>query len=98
MTGGAIIEDLVQQGKITPDSKLTLARVGVGVAVRAGLAKPDITSEETVRALLRAVSPKINAPTHPGPSASARFPAILDCAIPCRGGRPRGPGLLCCPS
>src|SRR6516165_5900679 len=27
ITGGAIIEDLVQQGKITPDSKLTLARV-----------------------------------------------------------------------
>jgi molybdate transport system substrate-binding protein len=57
MTGGAIIEAFVQQGKIAPDSKLTLARVGVGVAVRTGSTKPDITSLEAFkRALLAARS------------------------------------------
>ena len=37
MSGSALVEDLVQQGKIVPDSKMTPARVGVGVAVRAGI-------------------------------------------------------------
>src|SRR5262245_33464065 len=36
MSGSGIIDDLAQQGKITRDSKLILARVGRGVAVRAG--------------------------------------------------------------
>jgi len=46
MSGGPVIEDLVQRGKIVPGSKLVLARVGIGVAVRAGAAKPDISSVE----------------------------------------------------
>jgi hypothetical protein len=36
MSGSGAIEDLVQQGKVVPDSKLILARVGTGVAVRGG--------------------------------------------------------------
>jgi molybdate transport system substrate-binding protein len=78
MTGGAIIEDLVQQGKITPDSKLTLARVGVGVAVRAGSAKPDITSVEAFkRALLAARSIVYTDPAVSGASG-IHFEKVLD--------------------
>jgi ABC-type molybdate transport system substrate-binding protein len=78
MTGGAIIEDLVQQGKITPDSKMTLARVGVGVAVRAGSAKPDITSVEAFkRALLAARSIVYTDPAVSGASG-IHFEKVLD--------------------
>src|SRR5215469_13294548 len=78
MTGGAIIDDLVQQGKITPDSKMTLARVGVGVAVRAGSAKPDITSVEAFRrALLAARSIVYTDPAVSGASG-IHFEKVLD--------------------
>ena len=54
MSGSGIIKDLVQQGKIAPGDQLTLARVGRGVAVRAGAAKPDISSVEAFRRTLLA--------------------------------------------
>jgi molybdate transport system substrate-binding protein len=57
MSSEANIGGLAQQGKIAPDSKLNLASVGIGVAVRAGSPKPDIASVEALkRALLAARS------------------------------------------
>lgn len=48
-------EDLQKQGKILPDSRVDIARVGVGVFVRTGSPKPDIRSvEEFKRSLLAA--------------------------------------------
>lgn len=52
-----IIDDLIKQGKVITESRKELARSGVGVAVRAGLPKPDIgTAEGLKRALLDAKS------------------------------------------
>ena len=57
MTASGNIGYLLQQGKIARGSTLTLARVGIGVAVRSGSAKPDIASVEAFkRALLAARS------------------------------------------
>lgn len=43
------IDRLIAQGKLRAGSRVDFARVGVGVAVRAGLPKPDISSAEAVR-------------------------------------------------
>ncbi|SRR6266508_1121018 len=54
---GPAIDDLIKQGKIVPGSRVDLAKSGVGVAVRAGAPKPDISSGDALkRALLAAKS------------------------------------------
>jgi molybdate transport system substrate-binding protein len=56
LTPGAI-EDLAKTGKIAPGSRVNLARVAVGVVVKAGAPKPDISTVEAFkRALIAAKS------------------------------------------
>jgi molybdate transport system substrate-binding protein len=51
------IEELTQQGKIVAGSRVDLARTGLGIAVRRGAAKPDISTLEAFKqALLSARS------------------------------------------
>jgi molybdate transport system substrate-binding protein len=51
------IDQLVREGKVAADSKTELARVGVGVVVREGAPRPDISSVDAFkRALLAAKS------------------------------------------
>ena len=53
----AQIDELIKAGRIIPDSSAVLARSGIGVAVRAGAPKPDVSSVDAFkRALLRARS------------------------------------------
>ena len=53
----ADVDELIASGKLTPGSRVDLAQSIIGVAVRAGLAKPDIsTSENLTRALQAATS------------------------------------------
>jgi molybdate transport system substrate-binding protein len=55
--GPAAIDDLTKQGKFAPASRVVLAKVGVGVVVKAGAPKPDIgTVEAFKRAVLDAKS------------------------------------------
>ncbi len=43
------IEQLVLGGRLLADSRVDVARSGMGIAVRSGQARPDITSQQAVR-------------------------------------------------
>lgn len=66
-----VLDDLIQRGKITSDSRTEISRTGIGVGVRAGAAKPDVSTPEALkRTLLAAKSISFN-PT--GASAAPTF-------------------------
>jgi molybdate transport system substrate-binding protein len=46
------IDELIRQGRIIPDTRTDLARSGIGVQVRAGARKPDVSSVETFKQAL----------------------------------------------
>jgi len=55
------IDDLIKQGKIAPGSRTDIARTGMGVGVRAGAPKPDVSTPEALkRTLLSAKSITFN--------------------------------------
>ena len=47
-----LIDQLAQQGRVVPGSRVDLARSGIGVAIRAGAPRPDISSVEAFKQFL----------------------------------------------
>ena len=78
MSGSGIIEDLVQQGKIAPGDRLVLARVGIGVAVRAGAPKPDISSPEALKRTLLAAKSIVYTDPAIGGASGIQFEKVID--------------------
>ena len=69
------VDDLVKKGKIAADTRVEIARVGVGAAVRAGAPKPDISSVDAFKAaLLNAKSITYT----PEGAAGAQMTKVLD--------------------
>jgi len=54
IVGSSEIDAYIQQGKMVPGSRVDLMKSGVGVAVRAGAPKPDISSSDALRKTLLA--------------------------------------------
>ena len=53
----AALEELIKDGRVVAGSRVALARSGIGMAVRAGAVKPDISSVEALRRTLLAAKP-----------------------------------------
>lgn len=78
MSGSAAVDNLVQQGKIARGDQLILARVGIGVAVRAGAPKPDISSIESFRRTLLAAKSIVYTDPAVGGASGIHFEKVLD--------------------
>jgi molybdate transport system substrate-binding protein len=50
----ALVEDLVKQGKVAAGTKVDVARSGIGVAVKAGAPRPDVSTPEALKAAVLA--------------------------------------------
>jgi molybdate transport system substrate-binding protein len=51
---GYALGDLIKQGKVVTDSRVDLVKSPIGVAVKSGAPKPDISSAETIKGALLA--------------------------------------------
>lgn len=46
------IDDLIKQGKVAAGTRIDIARAGLGVAVKKGAAKPDVSSSDAFKRML----------------------------------------------
>jgi molybdate transport system substrate-binding protein len=74
----AVIDTLVQNGKIQFGSRIDVARTRIGVAVREGAPRPDISSVEAVRKLLLSASSIAYVDPASGGSSGIYFAGLLE--------------------
>jgi molybdate transport system substrate-binding protein len=73
--GSNVVDDLIKQGKIAADTRVDIVRVGIGVAIREGAPKPDMSSVDAFKSLLLSVK----SVTYASEGATGRhFANVLD--------------------
>jgi molybdate transport system substrate-binding protein len=75
---GATVDNLVRQGKIAPGDRVVLAQVGIGVAVRAGAPKPDISSPEALKRTLLAAKSIVYTDPAIGGASGIHFEKVIE--------------------
>jgi len=76
------VDELVKSGKAIGTTRLTLARAGIGLCVRAGATKPKIDTVDTFKeAMLKAASVAVTAATNPGSARHALEEAFEELGI-----------------
>jgi molybdate transport system substrate-binding protein len=73
-----VVEALLKQGKFRPGSTVTLARSGVGVAVRAGAIKSDISTVEAFKQSLLAAKSIAYPDPAAGHASGIHFRGVLE--------------------
>ena len=73
-----VVEALLKQGKFQPGSTVTLARSGVGVAVRAGAIKPDISTVEAFKQSMLAAKSIAYPDPAAGHASGIHFRGVLE--------------------
>ena len=68
-----VLDDLIRQGRIAADTRAVIGRSGIGVAVRAGAPRPDISTVAAFTRTLLAAS----SVAYPGEGASGKYFAGL---------------------
>ena len=71
--GSDVVDDFIKQGKIAGDTRVDIVRVGIGVAVREGAPKPDISSVDAFKSMLLSVKSFTYAPE----GVTGRRPMII---------------------
>ena len=75
---GLGIDALAKEGKIISGSKVILARSGMGVAVRAGAPKPDISTPEALKRTLLAAKSIVYTDPALGSPSGVHFAKVLE--------------------
>ena len=73
-----VVEALLKQGKFQPGSTVTLARSGVGVAIRVGAVKPDISTVEAFKQSLLAAKSIAYPDPAAGHASGIHFRGVLE--------------------
>ncbi len=74
---GEAIEDLMRQGTVVDGTRTDIARVGVGVAVKQGAPRPDISTVEALRQTLLAATSLAYTDPAKGATSGAHVAAVL---------------------
>ena len=72
------LDDLAKQGKLVADSKVILARSGMGVAVRAGAPMPDISTPDALKRTLLAAKSIVYTDPALGSPSGVHFAKVLE--------------------
>jgi molybdate transport system substrate-binding protein len=73
-----VIDDLITKGKVAGGSRVDLAQVGVGVAVKEGAPKPDISTVDALKKTLVAARAVAYIDPASGGSSGIYFSGLLD--------------------
>jgi molybdate transport system substrate-binding protein len=73
-----IVDDLIAKGKMAPGSRINVASVGIGVAVKEGAPKPDISTTEALKKTLVAARSVTYIDPASGGSSGIYFSNLLD--------------------
>ncbi|HZP35663.1 MAG TPA: substrate-binding domain-containing protein [Methylomirabilota bacterium] len=72
------IDDAIREGRVVPGTRTDLARTGMGVGVREGAPRPDISTPEAFKASLLAAKSLVYVDPAQGATSGIHFKSVLE--------------------